>query len=271
MRGGCVSIGAPRESGRVETPFGSEAWTTFLSEELAVPVHVAFGAARKNVLIARPEGEGYRLRMHRGFASAPPEVRTAVVRWLRSGRRAPRAAETLDRWIDEVLVPSFAPRRAPKATVRGDHHDLAELAAELLPTHLGTDLLAVERYPTLTWGRRQRSGARRSLQLGSYDAIQHLVRMHPVLDQPAVPRFFVRYVLFHELLHAALPSKRDRARTVHHGPAFRRLEQAYPDYDSAKAWEDLHIRRLIRSARTGKPLKPQATGAVGLVQRLLFD
>ena len=36
--------------------------------------------------------------------------------------------------------------------------------------------------------------------------------IHPVLDQRSVPEWFVKYLLFHEILHAALPQ-------LHHGEA----------------------------------------------------
>jgi hypothetical protein len=82
------------------------------------------------------------------------------------------------------------------------------------------------------------------------------VRIHPVLDQPAVPVWFVRYVLFHELLHAVLPPRRGRgSRWIHHGAEFRRRERDYADYARAIAWEDAHMPALIRSAKRGTPMR----------------
>jgi predicted metal-dependent hydrolase len=117
---------------------------------------------------------------------------------------------------------------------------------------------------------------RRSLQLGSFDPETTLIRVHPVLDQPAVPRTFVRYVLFHELLHAELnePCAPGR-RMQHHGREFRRREAAYPGTAPALAWQERHLSALLRSARSGKPMplprpeKPRRKP--GFVQRLLFD
>ena len=106
--------------------------------------------------------------------------------------------------------------------------------------------------PGITWGRRGPRRVRHTLQLGSFDPEQKLVRVHPVLDQEAVPSFFVRSVLFHELLHAALEGADDARR--HHGPEFRARERAYRDHDRALAWQERHLAALIRSARTGEPL-----------------
>ncbi len=81
------------------------------------------------------------------------------------------------------------------------------------------------------------------------------MRIHPVLDREDVPSWYVRYILFHELLHAALPSERQqRERCIHHGGEFRRRERAYADYGKALRWEKENLSRLIRLARK----KPRA-------------
>ena len=81
------------------------------------------------------------------------------------------------------------------------------------------------------------------------------MRIHPVLDREAVPSWYVRYILFHELLHAALPSEpRPRERCIHHGAEFRRRERGYTDYGRASRWEKENLSRLIRLARK----KPRA-------------
>lgn len=56
----------------------------------------------------------------------------------------------------------------------------------------------------ITWGRRQTRGVYRKRRLGSYDAAGSLIRIHPALDKPAVPRFFIEYIVYHEMLHAAI-------------------------------------------------------------------
>jgi len=193
--------------------------------------------------------------MHAMFDAAPPHVHDAVVRWIRSGRRAPRACELLDRWIMESLE-SLPRTRELAVDARGDAHDLAALAREIFGGELAADFADEARRPRVTWGRKGQSRTRHSLRLGSFDAEDSIVRIHPVLDQPAVPVWFVRYVLFHELLHAVLPPRRGRgSRWIHHGAEFRRCERAYADYARAIAWEDAHMPALIRSARRGTPMR----------------
>jgi predicted metal-dependent hydrolase len=250
--------------------FSAEDWTRFLSRHLGREVRVRYGRARRQVIVAHPERRGLRVRMNQAFERAPHSVRDAVADWLRDGRRARAACRELDRFIADI-VPTLGPPRRPPLSARGQCHDLDELYAELVAAEF--QALPPERRPSgITWGRRGKRGARRSLLLGSFCPETYLVRIHPVLDQPGVPRSFVRYVLFHECLHAALNEPcggGERAR--HHGPEFRRREAAYAGTAEALRWQEANLPALLRSARTEKPL-PAAKKSAPLqwLQGVLF-
>ncbi|MDP6538407.1 MAG: hypothetical protein QF903_06425 [Planctomycetota bacterium] len=243
-----------------------EVWEAELSSALGRPVRVRYGRSRSAPVVARePTARELRtdralsggrvVRLHGLFAHTPPEVRAALGLWLRAGRRARRACRELDAWLDAALAAEGeAPSRAVRLRPVGEHHDLspllAELVAECFPESFGPQLPS----PRVTWGRRARSTSRGRLILGSFQPRTRLVRVHPVLDQEAVPRWFVRTVLHHELLHAVLPGERTGGRRRHHGPEFRRRERAYVDFERSRAWEAAHVGALVRSARSGKPL-----------------
>ena len=251
--------------------FSSADWARFLSSSLGRDVHVRYGRARRQVIVAYPHRSGLRVHMNAAFGRAPQGVRSAVADWLRRGRAARSACRELDAWIASV-VKTLGPPRLPRIVERGACHDLSEIAAELL-AHEFRDLAPERRPSGITWGRRGPRGARHSLQLGSFDPETALIRVHPVLDQPLVPRSFVRYVLFHELLHSELnePCAGEK-RARHHGPEFRRREAAFPGTGPALQWQEKNLSALLRSARSGKPLSvPRPSRAARLVQRLLFD
>lgn len=224
-----------------------ESWPDFLARELRRPVEVRIGRARSSVLRYRRDRTGATvLHMNAFFLQAPAEIRAAVAAWMRSGRRARAATRALNDWIRHEVgkLPAPAPRRAHLQT-RGRVHDLEALATPLW----GLFPVLHARRPGLTWGRAgSRQLRRRSLRLGSYSERSHLVRVHPTLDRESVPEWFVRYILFHELLHAELGIQRNGARRVIHGPEFRRREREYPDYARAIAWE----REKMRSALAAK-------------------
>jgi hypothetical protein len=279
-----------------ESAASTRVWQEFLSSELRCPVRVIYTRARRTPLQVRPAARaiatgsaqratretsaprassrapgisGLEVRMHAMFVEAPPHVHDAVVSWIRSGRRAPRACAVLDRWIAESLerLPIAAPRDTA-LRARGAFHDLEALKRELLAAELAAEFAGDLDHPRVTWGRQGQSRTRHSLRLGSFDPEGRIVRIHPVLDQVAVPVWFVRYVVFHELLHAVLPPRPGRgSRWIHHGAEFRRRERAYADYERAIAWEKAHMRELIRSARRAAPMPIAAARPSDTVRR----
>lgn len=244
-------------------------WRAFLEAELDCPVVIVATRARKTPLRVRPlprgharasvsfrRNRGVELRMHAMFDAAPIEVQRAVASWIRSGERAPRATRTIDAWIEAGLAELPPPPvRVERLRARGHRYDLERILADVLATDLAGEATLRARPPHVTWGSRAPSRTRGGLRLGSYDPDLHRVRIHTALDQPAVPEWFVRYVVFHECLHAVHPPKRgDDGRWIHHGADFRAREAVYPDYRRVLAWERANLRALARSARKGVPM-----------------
>jgi len=154
-----------------------------------------------------------------------------------------------------ISAPGSAPRylrrlKEPPIRSRGLHHDLAELGEIERREHF-PDMPAIP----IGWGRREpRRRALRSIRLGSYESSSlsgslsgPVVRIHPRLDDPRVPAWFIGFVIFHELLHHALGvhmSPRGDRRELH--PAgFREAETRHPRYAEALAWEDANITALL--------------------------
>lgn len=267
--------------GRLPEVLAEDDWQALLSAELGATVRVRYGRARHQVVRVQRQGGVIVVTLSRFFSHAPAEVREALAKWMRSGRRASRAARTLDVWIDQRVRELTHERPvAAKLEPKGRHHDLQALCAQLIAAEFPEAGLRC--WPPVGWGRAKGSRSRRSLRLGSYDPVDRLVRLHPVLDSPDVPDWFVRYVLFHELLHAVLDKPaHDGARRVIHGPEFRRRERAYADYARALEWERERIHGLIRAARAEQPFRQERSRArsvpqqrepqrQGWLQRLLF-
>ena len=263
----------PPDAYRPRDPDRPAVWSRYLTAALSNPVEVSFGRARRQVIKSSgywkdPSGAPVELRLAAFFAHAPEEVMDAMARWMRSRSRGGEAGRLLDAFIERGLAATPAPpRRLPWAETAGAAHDLGRL----LPLQLGPgaplhpDELMPLGLPTITWGKRGPSRARRSLQLGSYEEDRHLVRLHRVLDQPAVPDWFVGFVLFHELLHAVRAAEARRAHEtdpeakrgrghLHHDAAFRERESGHPDHGRAEAWQRRHIAALLRSARSQEPM-----------------
>ena len=69
--------------------------------------------------------------------------------------------------------------------------------------------------------------------LGSYDAAFNAISVNRRLDNPLVPDYVVRYILFHEMLHAHLGDEYCGSRRSVHHARFKEAEQRFPDYQRA--------------------------------------
>lgn len=176
-------------------------------------------------------GMSARLSLHHMFVQAPPEVVAALAHWVKHPRSRKHAA-LLNGFIREHnhLIAPRKERAVPLAT-RGKVYDLRAIFDEVNAAEFGGRVDA-----RITWGKMPPLRRRRSIRFGSYSPQEHLIRMHPLLDDAAIPAFFVRYIVFHEMLHADLGIEERDGRRVIHSKAFLARERAYADFAAAERW-----------------------------------
>jgi hypothetical protein len=71
---------------------------------------------------------------------------------------------------------------------------------------------------------------------GHYDPAHETIVLSRNLDDPGTPPFVVDFVMYHEMLHVAMPAERRDGRHMHHTSAFRRAEAHFPGMKEAVAW-----------------------------------
>jgi predicted SprT family Zn-dependent metalloprotease len=130
----------------------------------------------------------------------------------------------------------------PPLPNRGRYHDLDLILANLRARYF-PDSTPV----TIRWGRWSGRTRTRSIRFGTYLPGEKLIRIHPALDQAFVPRSFVEFIVYHELLHHVIPPVRVKGRYQIHSAAFRQREREFPAYAEAIAWRQRSLRRLLRS------------------------
>jgi len=218
-----------------------------LSQAALKPVILSVTDNCRSMISFAERGGVLRARLHHMFLDAPPPVKRALVRYIASGARA-RSDRTASLVVGRYIHDSSHRIRAARPFLRtlhsqGSHHDLLGLFNRLNDKYFGGTVDAL-----ITWGRvgRRRGETRRTLKLGSYSATERLIRVHPVLDRPWVPRYFVSYVVYHEMLHHVIPAELSGARRVLHPRQFMLRERLFRDYDRALSWERSHIPRLLR-------------------------
>jgi hypothetical protein len=189
------------------------------------------------------------LRVHRMFLEADASVVGALAKYVGSDDRA--ASRRLDAFIEARRgeVRKEAPevvQQHLRLETRGRTHDLAALFRGVR-AHYERVIGKSARGVVIGWAPTPpvKKLPRKTIRLGSYSTDARAIRVHPALDQAFVPANFVRWIIFHELLHDAFRGEPTRGRGAMHPPAFRKLEYAYPEAHSLRGWEHRNIVRLL--------------------------
>jgi hypothetical protein len=196
---------------------------------------------RYTIISVQRGRECYRVRVHRMFAGADRRLVRALARYVVHNDQ--RASALLSEFIEQNQGQI---RRQPPRTrrvvlrTRGRVHDLGVVFDRLNGLYFGGELDV-----RITWGTARRRQPQRSIKVGTYLVEDRLIRVHPVLDQDLVPRFFLDWIVFHEMLHAKHAIRRVGGRRCFHPPEFSREERQFPDYARARLWEKANLDRLL--------------------------
>lgn len=183
----------------------------------------------------------YTFRLHHMFIDAPPMILRAVSAYAEHQDRA--ASELLRHYIDanEDVIRQRSEPRPFMVDVEGRFHNLQEIFDALNRHYFGGAIRA-----RITWGPRvKRKRGRASIKLGSYTVEDELIRVHPVLDAADVPRHYLAWVVYHEMLHEIHDMPVIEGRRVYHTRAFRQAEAKFEQYPEAVLWERTNLHKLL--------------------------
>lgn len=187
----------------------------------------------------------YEVRLHHMFADADPVITRALARYIGDNDRD--ASRVLGDFIDgnAEVVRGRRSRagRSPTTLLitSGDVHDLRAIYDDLNQRYFGGAIEAA-----ITWGPRTgRPRRRSSIKMGTYAVEDRLIRIHRSLDRAFVPRFFVEWIVFHEMLHQVHDIKVKNGRREFHSKAFLDAEAGFDRYVEARAWERANLDALL--------------------------
>lgn len=184
----------------------------------------------------------YEVRLHHMFVDADPVITRALANYIADNDAD--ASRVLGDFIDQNSghVRGRA-RRQPTQLIftAGEHHDLRLIYDELNARYFDNKIDAM-----ITWGQRTgRPKRRNSIKMGSYSVEDRLIRIHRSLDRAFIPRFFVAWIVFHEMLHQVHDIRVKNGRREFHSKEFLADEAMYEHYDEAKIWERRHLDALL--------------------------
>jgi hypothetical protein len=188
------------------------------------------------------DGRCFKVRLHSMFVDANPVITRALARYIVHNDR--ESSRLLGEFIDanQHRVRSRGRRAGTTRLVtRGRYHDLQEIFDDLNRRYFGGTIDA-----RITWGQRGgRPRRRNSIKMGSYSVEDRLVRIHRSLDRAFVPRFFVEWIVYHEMLHQVHEIKVVNGRRMFHSREFLRDEARFEHYVEARRWERIHLDALL--------------------------
>ena len=210
-----------------------------LNEGLPLPLRLKITRNQVSMVSIQFKADHILCRLHEAFLHAPPAIHQHLHRYLK-GRRKRHWAPVAD--YAQTIEPQQ--HNTPTTKTTGQHYDLKGLLDEVNQTWFDGTIEV-----NITWGRNPSRGPSRkhtSIHFGSYAANANLIRIHPRLDSPQVPIEFVKFVIYHEILHIVHPPYRKNGRWVFHPKVFRTAEKRYPDFETmqviaAKILEDIRI------------------------------
>jgi hypothetical protein len=203
----------------------------FLGTSLGSPVSLVLTDNSTTMLSARIKDGVLTVRLHRMFLHADDPVLGEIVSHLRRRRGAMSCFRRFIRDNREELRQKPA-KRVPVRTA-GRFHDLSGLYDKINCEYFGGRVSAA-----ITWGSRSPRAAVRKRTVGSYSERSNTIRINPVLDKRTVPRCYVAFIVYHEMLHADMGTVMRGKRRSMHSREFRRREKLFQEYEQAMAWEN---------------------------------
>jgi hypothetical protein len=201
----------------------------YLQSSSSVPLTISWHENKRSYLSFRKERTGVFIRLHRLFEDVPVPVLDALARYIL--KRDLSAKPLLRRAVHHY----FSNRRIASDALlsQGRCYDLKEIYDQI--KH---DFFTPAYDAAIGWGRGSVGSRFRHITFGTYDRHRHQILIHPLLDDPEVPAYFISFIVYHEMLHAVCQSQIDmRGYMRCHTREFRQREKLFPQYKQAKEWE----------------------------------
>ncbi len=194
------------------------------------PVSLVITDNTTSMLSIREKGTSLVIRLHVMFLDAGDDVIAEVAKFIRRRKgETPLLRKYLRQNSHRIKRPQ------PRKTVlkpEGKYYNLDELFRSL-----NNEYFAGRVSSSITWGVRNPRYSVKKRTLGSYSRQGNIVRINPVLDRKSVPRYFVEFVIYHEMLHADMGLAERNGRRLVHGSEFKKRERLFRQHGRAIAWE----------------------------------
>jgi predicted metal-dependent hydrolase len=204
----------------------------FLAKMTGQSVSLTLTDNSTSMLSIRKKDGSVAVRMHRMFLTAGEAVIEEIAGFIRQRRGRTPLIRQFIRDNQTSLKNKERKCRPPILCEQGYIYHLREFFDAINREYFEGSVSAA-----IGWGKGNSRRAVRKRTLGTYCSTTNTIRINPVLDRRNVPNYFIRFVVYHEMLHSVVKEERKNGRRAMHTPEFRKKEKLYKDYEKAIAWE----------------------------------
>jgi predicted metal-dependent hydrolase len=72
--------------------------------------------------------------------------------------------------------------------------------------------------------------------LGHYDPAHNAIVVSRIFDHPAIPRYAIEYIVYHEMLHLKHPVRLRGSRRCVHSAEFQAEEKLFPEWERSETF-----------------------------------
>lgn len=208
-----------------------------LARQLGYELELIINENRSDMLSVLDKRDNWaKVSLHKMFLDAPKDVLSAIASYVNE-KNTP-SFSLIRSYIHENLPRFDYSHRldARSLYTSGKVYQLQELYDEI-----NREYFDLKAKLWITWFDRHPKKNHSRVVFGQYFEALKLIKINKILDDASIPREFITYVIYHEMLHHVIPSYIDEKGVARvHSKEFKEREQLFKEYHKAKAWEMEH-------------------------------
>ncbi|MHC4870936.1 MAG: SprT-like domain-containing protein [Planctomycetota bacterium] len=208
----------------------------YFSAVLQRPVNLTITDNIRSMVSFRDDNSGgVVLRLHKMFIDAPEDVLSNITDWIKRPYSGGRKVKVFMRKNKHLVKPA-----TPKGLRRQAlHHEGKQYNLQKIFARLNADYFNSKLEMRISWGRKISMKRTRSIRMGTFCPETGIITISRKLDRSDIPKYFLCYVVYHEMLHAFLGVREGRnGRRMIHTGEFKRLEKKYKYYEKSIEFEN---------------------------------
>jgi hypothetical protein len=205
---------------------------SYFEEETGKPVSLTITDNSTSMISVKTTRDLIAIRLHRMFLDAGNGVIQEVAVFARRRKGSTPLIRDFIRKNQTAFENTDRNSRKVVTRTCGRYHDLQELF-DLVNNQYFTGKIKA----SISWGKKIPRCAVRKRTLGSYSYHTNTIWINPILDRKNIPRYLVKFIVYHEMLHSVIPVETRNGRRRMHPPEFRKRERLFENYEKVLSWE----------------------------------